>query len=111
MVFGIIPECRSASLRNERSASPESHQRRQRGLLSSSFRRASKTGGGQRSSSATENFRGAAGERQEGDLAGVVGAKHSVRMNLESGDHAHGCTKPEGSRPAIPVGRKPFSPT
>jgi transposase, IS6 family len=24
MVFGIIPECRSASLRNERSASPES---------------------------------------------------------------------------------------
>jgi len=24
MVFGIIPECRSASLRNQRSASPES---------------------------------------------------------------------------------------
>jgi hypothetical protein len=24
MVFGIIPECRSASLRKERSASPES---------------------------------------------------------------------------------------
>jgi hypothetical protein len=24
MVFGIIPECRSASIRNERSASPES---------------------------------------------------------------------------------------
>jgi hypothetical protein len=24
MVFGIIPECRSASLRNERSPSPES---------------------------------------------------------------------------------------
>jgi hypothetical protein len=26
MVFGIIPECRSASFRNERSASPESSQ-------------------------------------------------------------------------------------
>jgi hypothetical protein len=37
MVFGIIPECRSASLRKERSASPESptmnHEGANKGIL------------------------------------------------------------------------------